>query len=465
MDAFPEFDLQLLQRYDGFGPRYTSYPTAPQFTTAFGEQQYREAAQRSAAAPGPRPLSVYVHVPFCTSPCFYCGCNRVITRDTGRAHAYVQRLLVEIDRTGELFDARPVTQLHFGGGTPHFLAACQLEQLLAELDRRLQLDRGPGRDYSIEVDPRFINRDTIAELAGMGFNRVSLGVQDFDPLVQRAVNRLQSVSQTQDVIDACRDSGIASINVDLIYGLPRQSLAGFAQTLRSVLAARPDRLAVYGYAHMPGLFKAQRQIRAEDLPSPQLKLQLLGLAVEALSGAGYRHIGMDHFALPTDELALAQEAGTLHRNFMGYTTHAGCDLLGLGVSAISHVDASFSQNQRDLAAWGAALDSGRLPIWRGLRLSTDDMLRGEVIQQLMCQGALDVAALEQRHAIRFEDYFHEALPRLRQLEVDGLVTLTATRLSATPRGRYLLRVIAACFDNYLQASQPGAGTPRYSRVV
>ena len=360
------FDPQLLQRYDVPGPRYTSYPTAPQFSAGFGEAQLREVAAASNGDPIPRPISLYLHIPFCTSPCFYCGCNRIITRDKTRGEAYLTRLYREIALASSMFDRdREVEQVHFGGGTPNFLDPEQITEVVDVLRRHFSFARGSKMDCSIELDPRFITPAEVGQLGQAGFNRASLGVQDFDPVVQEAVNRIQGVEQTLGIIQACREHGFRSVNVDLIYGLPKQTLEGFARTLDITLEARPDRLAIYGYAHLPNLFKPQHRIHAEDLPSPEAKLDLLRLAIDKLGQAGYEYIGMDHFALPEDELAKAQREGGLHRNFMGYTTHAQTDLVGFGVSAISHVGDSFTQNHRDLPAWEAAVDEGRLPIWRG----------------------------------------------------------------------------------------------------
>ncbi|HEY6823567.1 MAG TPA: oxygen-independent coproporphyrinogen III oxidase [Steroidobacteraceae bacterium] len=466
-DNFPVIDTGLLERYDRPGPRYTSYPAAPQFTSAFGTADLCGHATRSNLQPGPRPLSLYVHVPFCFSPCFYCGCNRLITRDTAKGERYVEWLLREIGLIAPLFRrGREVVQLHLGGGTPNFLSAATLEQLIDGLAAAFTLSRAPGRDYSIELDPRSVPPDYAAELARLGFNRVSLGVQDFDAEVQRAVNRMQSTEETLDLIDACRDSGFRSVNVDLIYGLPRQTPTGFRRTLRMVMSARPDRLAVYGYAHLPGLFKAQRRIDSAMLPSAAERLELLRLAIEELCAGGYRYIGMDHFALPDDELVQAQEAGTLQRNFMGYTTHAGCDLIGLGVSAISHIGESYSQNFRELKKWESALAAGRLPLWRGLTLSADDRVRAEVIGQLMCQGVIDMRAIEARYGLDFAAYFEGALARLQPHIADGLIVIADGRITATGSGRLLLRSIAMCFDAYLSApSAAGASRPSFSRVV
>ena len=456
----------MLRKYDLPGPRYTSYPTAPQFGAHFDEKMLREYIRCSNAEPIPRPLSLYVHVPYCFSPCFYCGCNRIITRDLTKGRKYVDRLIREIVMVGPLFDRdREVVQLHFGGGTPNFLDPLEMHEVLAAIRSNFHLDTSARRDFSIELDPRFVSAGYVAACTELGFNRASLGVQDFDPEVQRAVNRIQSIGQTVRVIDECRLAGWRSVNIDLIYGLPKQNLAGFERTLDTVLRIRPDRLAVYSYAHMPRLFKAQRQIDRADLPSAEDKLQLLQLSIEKLSAAGYVYIGMDHFALPQDELAIAQAAGSLQRNFMGYTTHAQCDLVGLGVSAVSHVGDSYSQNARDLPAWEIAIDQGRLPVWRGRHLDFDDVLRADVIQRLMCQGSIDITAIERRHDIDFRTYFADALARLRPLAADRLVEVGEQRITATSRGRLLLRIIAMCFDRYLNECDLSAAEPRFSRAI
>jgi oxygen-independent coproporphyrinogen-3 oxidase len=464
MAAIPPFDADLLRRYDRPGPRYTSYPTAPQFKPGFGPAEFAKAARLSNDDPIPRRLSLYAHVPFCFSPCVYCGCNRIITRDLARAETYLSRLVREVAMLGPLFDRdREVLQIHLGGGTPNFFSPTQIGELLESLNTHFRFSQSPARDFSIELDPRFINKGDIEALAFMGFNRASLGVQDFDPAVQAAVNRIQSVEETQAVIDDCRKHGFRSVNVDLIYGLPRQTREGFGRTLDTVVATRPDRLAIYSYAHMPQLFRPQKQIDEALLPSAEDKLGLLQLAIEKLSAAGYRYIGMDHFALPGDDLSVAQEKGGLHRNFMGYTTHADCDLVGMGVSAISHVGDTYSQNPRDLPSWEIAIDSGRLPTWRGMQLDADDVLRADLIQQLMCQGEVDIPELEERHAIDFGLYFQDDLARLEPLEADGLVEVSATRITATSRGRLLLRIIAACFDRYLHQAQ--AEPARFSKAI
>jgi len=465
LGVVPPFDAELLRRQPASAPRYTSYPTAPQFNARFGEREFRACAERSNESGGP--LSLYVHIPFCTSPCFYCGCNRIITRDAAAAEEYGRYVSRELAALAPLFDARRlIVQLHLGGGTPNFLERAAVAALVDEIARRFRLSGEPERDFSIELDPRFLPQGYVEALAELGFNRASLGVQDFDRAVQLAVNRVQSVEQTLETIEACRAAGFRSINVDLIYGLPRQTLRGFAQTLETLVAARPSRLAIYSYAHLPELFKAQRQIEAADLPDVETKLGLLKLAIETLAAAGYRYIGMDHFALPQDDLARAQASGGLHRNFMGYTTHAECTLLAAGVSAISHVAESYSQNFRDLRGWSAALDAGRLPIWRGLALDFDDVLRAEIIQELMCRGRIEIEAVERRHGIDFAQYFAESLRRLGPLVADELVTVDAERIRLTPRGRLLVRSVAMCFDRYLEPA-PAAAEPhrRFSRAI
>jgi oxygen-independent coproporphyrinogen-3 oxidase len=466
--TLPELSEELLRRYDTQGPRYTSYPTTRELKDSFAEADYRRHAAISRARSPGEPLSLYIHIPFCESPCFYCGCNRIITRDHEAADRYIAHLSREAAMVAPLFDqGREVRQLHLGGGSPSFLSPSQLRALVTVLGQHWPLSSEPSRDFSIELDPRFIPPGFLETLAELGFNRVSLGVQDFDPEVQRAVNRIQPVEQTLAVIQECRTWGFSSINVDLLYGLPLQTVPGFRKTLETVIEARPERLAVYGYAHLPQLFKAQRQLDAQLLPAPGTRLALLKLAIEKLGAAGYHYIGLDHFALPNDELVRAQLRGDLHRNFMGYTTHAGCDLVSLGVSAISHIGGSFSQNPRDLPRWEAALQEQRLPVWRGLSLTPDDGVRADVIQRIMCLGEIDIAAVEERHGIRFADYFPQDLGKLERLADDGLVTIDTVRIRATPRGRMLLRLIAMCFDAYLAPAPPvPAAVPApFSRVI
>ena len=459
----PEFDPALIARHDIAGPRYTSYPTAPQFHAGFDEAALRAAIQSSNVAAAPRPLSLYVHVPFCFSPCFYCGCTRTITRDLSHADVYLERLQKELMLVAPQFDrARPLRQLHLGGGTPNFLDLPRMRALFGSIAHHFNVDREAPREYGIEIDPRYVDAAYIRQLGALGFNRVSVGIQDFDPVVQAAVNRIQSVEQTRDVLEAARESGFESASVDLIYGLPCQTLEGFDRTLDEAIALSPDRVAVYGYAHLPNLFKAQRQIDADELPDPSSRLALFGRALEKLCGAGYVYVGMDHFAREGDELVRAQRAGTLQRNFQGYSTHGDCDIIGLGVSAISRIGHSYSQNARDLPAYYAALDAGRLPLVRGLLLNQDDLIRRSVIGELMCHGELSIAAFSALHQLHFADYFAAEIERLQHLAGDGLVTLDAQTIRVTARGRLLLRNIAMCFDAYL--SMPSE-TPRYSRTI
>jgi oxygen-independent coproporphyrinogen-3 oxidase len=456
-----KLDAALIRRYDSHGPRYTSYPTAVQFHTGFDEQSYRRLALLSNAGT-PRPLSIYVHVPFCARPCFYCGCNKIITRNPVHAEQYLQRLRREIELQGALFERRrPVRQLHFGGGTPTYLTMAQLAGLFEHLGRHFSIDRSERREFSIEIDPRTLEPHTLAALAELGFNRLSLGVQDFDPRVQQAVNREQSPEQIEQVMTQARALGYRSVSFDLIYGLPLQTVESFGQTLATVVRMRPDRIAAYGYAHMPRLFKAQRAIRTGQLPDAEVRLQLLALTVERLTDAGYVYIGMDHFALPDDELARAMRDGSLHRNFQGYSTHGDCDLIGLGVSAIGAVGNSYSQNRKDLSSYYAGLDQGRLPVDRGIALSVDDVLRREVIQRLMCKGELSMREIEVRYAVDFGDYFANELVALNALATDGLVTSDADAIQVTERGRALLRTIAMVFDAYL----PRAQSTQFSKVI
>ncbi|WP_199100756.1 oxygen-independent coproporphyrinogen III oxidase [Dyella sp. ASV21] len=458
----PEFDPALIARYDVAGPRYTSYPTAPQFHNGFDEVSLREVIAGSNLDASPRPLSLYVHVPFCFSPCFYCGCTRVITHDRSKADSYLHYLQRELALIGPLFDReRPLRQLHLGGGTPNFFDVEQMTTLVNALEHHFEYRRNGEREYGIEIDPRYADADYIRALGRLGFNRVSVGIQDFDPAVQQAVNRIQSVAQTREVLEAARDAGFVSISVDLIYGLPRQTQAGFERTLDEVIALAPERVAVYGYAHLPNLFKAQRQIEAGDLPDASARLALFGTAFGKLSEAGYLYVGMDHFARADDELVKAQQAGTLQRNFQGYSTHGDCDIVALGVSAISRIGHSYSQNARDLIGYKAALDAGHLPVARGMRLSHDDRVRRALIGELMCHGQLDMHGFGVRHELDFARRFADALARLATQAEDGLVEIDERMIRVTPRGRLLLRNVAMCFDAYLHESAP----VRYSRTI
>ncbi|WP_430387490.1 oxygen-independent coproporphyrinogen III oxidase [Dyella sp. 20L07] len=457
----PQFDPQLIARYDVPGPRYTSYPTAPQFHAGFDEAALRRAVRASNEQGGP--LSIYVHVPFCFSPCFYCGCNRVITRDVGKASQYLDYLEKELALLGPGFDrGRRVQQLHLGGGTPNFLGIEHMQRLFGALSKHFDMTRSPDREWGIEIDPRDVDASYIRDLGELGFNRVSVGIQDFDSAVQKAVNRVQSVEQTAEVLSAARQSGFTSASVDLIYGLPRQTIDGFDRTLDDVLGLAPDRVAIYGYAHLPHLFKAQQQINDGDLPDAATRLALLGRAWEKLGAAGYAYVGMDHFAREDDELVRAQKQGTLQRNFQGYSTNGDCDIVGLGVSAIGRIANTYSQNARDVVGYYASLDAGRLPLMKGIELSADDVVRRELIGELMCHGILHTQPFGARHGLVFEEYFADDLLRLGSLIEDGLVTMHNGAIQVTPHGRPMLRNIAMCFDAYLGKS---TGTPRYSRTL
>lgn len=456
-----EIDLDLIRRMDRNGPRYTSYPTADRFVDAFGAETYRSWVERRNIGGIRRALSIYVHLPFCSTICFYCACNKVVTRDMNKGRKYLDSLFREIELQAALFgDDRQVEQMHWGGGTPTFYSMPQLASLRVQLQRHFTLM--PDGEYSIEIDPRSVDADAMHALRDMGFNRVSLGVQDFDPDVQRAVNRIQSEAQTLAVMDAARAAGFLSINVDLIYGLPKQNILGFNRTLGRVIAAAPDRIAIYNYAHLPARFKPQRRIADADLPSPDVKLKLLGLAAQRLAEAGYVYIGMDHFAKPEDALALAQRNGHLHRNFQGYSTHADCDLLGLGVSAIGAIGPTYSQNHRELENYYDAIERGALPVARGIELSVDDLLRRAVIQALACQFRLAKKSIEISYLIDFDRYFSAELADLRGMADDGLVQLDAEWITVTARGRMLIRNICMVFDKYLRHERE---TARYSRVI
>ncbi len=462
MDQSLVFDLDLIKRYDKSGPRYTSYPTAVQFHDGFGAADYRDWAARTSAVRPKPPLSLYFHIPFCDTVCYYCACNKVVTKDRNLASPYLARLHSEIALQGALFDReRTVDQLHWGGGTPTFISHEQMRELMRVTGEHFQLRDDDSGEYSIEVDPREADHATIALLRELGFNRLSLGVQDFDPQVQQAVNRLQSEEQTWGVLDAARAEGFKSVSVDLIYGLPHQNLARWSQTLDKVIAHHPDRLSVFNYAHLPDLFKPQRRINAEELPSPAEKLDILQLTGERLAKAGYVYIGMDHFARPDDELAVAQREGTLYRNFQGYSTHADCDLVGMGATSISQVGDCYAQNVRDLEGYYARIDAGELPVFRGLELNADDKLRRAVITELICHFHLDFARVEARYGTRFSDYFHTELEECRSLERDGLITLDTAGIQVQPAGRLLIRNVCMVFDRYLREGQER----RFSKVI
>jgi len=459
MVASVEFNLDLIRRYDVAGPRYTSYPTALQMHDGFGESDYRAAAQRSNRLE--RPLSLYFHIPFCDTVCYYCACNRIVTGDHSRAVPYLANLHREIELQGDLFGHRPVHQLHWGGGTPTFISMMQMSELMEKTRAHFRLLNDDSGDYSIEIDPRSISAGTMAGLRSLGFNRASLGVQDFEPKVQLAVNRVQTYDQTASVMKAARQQGFRSLNVDLIYGLPLQTVASFDETLRRVLDLGPDRLSVFNYAHMPHLFKTQRQIDASQLPSPAVKLEILQHTVATLTGAGYVYIGMDHFARPDDELARAQKQGTLQRNFQGYTTHGDCDLVGMGITSISMVDDCYSQNEKTPETYAHALAEGRLPVSRGVRLTADDAVRRDAIMALICEKRLDMTVFSREHQLDFSRYFRSELDVLRAMAADGLLSVGPDVIQVLPAGALLLRNICMVFDTYL----PGRESQRFSRAI
>lgn len=454
------WDSELIHRYDLAGPRYTSYPTAVQFHTQVGAFELLHALRDSRKAS--RPLSLYLHIPFCANICYYCACNKVITKDRGRSQAYLQRLEREVSLIAAHVDDRQVVeQLHLGGGTPTFLSHAELRQLMGHLRQHFTLLDDHSGDYGIEIDPREADWSTMGLLRELGFNRVSLGLQDLDPLVQRAINRLQSLEETRAIVEAARTLQFRSVNIDLIYGLPLQTPEGFARTVDEVIALQPDRLSVFNYAHLPERFMPQRRIDTAQLPSAEHKLQMLQRTIQQLTRAGYRYIGMDHFALPDDDLAMAQEDGTLQRNFQGYTTHGHCDLIGLGVSAISQIGEFYAQNTSDLNDYQSLLESDQLPTRRGLSCTRDDQLRRAIIGQLICHFRLDFARIEHTFAIHFQEYFREQWPQLLVMATDGLIQLDVGGITVTPAGRLLVRSICMVFDAYLG----GQNRQRFSRVI
>ncbi|MGZ8151527.1 MAG: oxygen-independent coproporphyrinogen III oxidase [Methylovulum sp.] len=452
IDQSLKFDLALINRYDKAGPRYTSYPTALELHDGFTDQDYRQHIAKSNAAGGP--LSLYFHIPFCDTVCFYCACNKIVTKNRKHAEPYLANLCKEIAMQGDLFDSsRVVNQLHWGGGTPTFLSYEQMQQLMAVTREHFSLKNDDSGEYSIEVDPRETHSQTIKQLRELGFNRVSLGVQDFDPAVQKAVNRIQSEEQTFSVLEAARAEGFRSTNIDLIYGLPLQTVDTFAQTLDKILAVAPDRFSIFNYAHMPARFKTQRQINDADMPSADVKLAILQMVGLKLIDAGYVYIGMDHFAKPDDELAIAQREGKLHRNFQGYSTHSDCDLIGLGITSIGRVGDAYIQNVKELDQYDRLISQGKLPVFKGVDLDYDDKLRREVISQLICHFELNFAAIEQQFAISFADYFARELEALKQMQMDGLLTVSLQGITVLSAGRLLIRNICMVFDKYLAQKQ------------
>ena len=459
----PAITPELLTKFDVAGPRYTSYPTADRFVEAVGEPGYLQALDQRRTGPAAMalPLSLYVHIPFCESLCYYCACNKIITKHHERSAPYLRYLSKEVDLHVQHIGAgQSVSQLHLGGGTPTFFSDDELSELMAMLRRNFNLV--PGGEYSIEVDPRTVTAERLAHLARLGFNRLSFGVQDFDPIVQKAVHRVQPAEQVFALVEAARGIGFESINVDLIYGLPKQTPESFDRTLAQVAELRPDRIALYAYAHLPERFKPQRRIIAIDLPGAPNKVAMLARSLAAFEQAGYVYVGMDHFALPNDALAVAKRQGRLHRNFQGYSTQPDCDLIGLGVSAIGKVGATYSQNAKSLEEYQDLLDQGHLPVVRGLAVSRDDLLRRAVIMALMCQGELQFESIELAHLIDFKTYFAKELVALAVMQEQGLVTLNDAGIQVTDTGWFFVRGVAMVFDKYLQADQARA---RFSKII
>ena len=444
-----QFDPDLIRKYDKSGPRYTSYPTAPQFTDAFGEKELKRSIERSNHEMIPKPLSLYVHIPFCDTICYYCACNKIITKNHSLSDEYLDLLETELHMLSPLFDPdREIEQLHLGGGTPTFLSDEEMIQLMSLIEDNFKVS--DDCEMSIEIDPRKVTDESLRTLTNIGFNRMSLGVQDFDERVQRAVNRVQSYEMVRDRLRTARECGVRSVNMDLIYGLPFQTPQTFDQTLDKIIELRPDRLSIFNYAHLPERFKPQRRINAEDLPTPAQKLEIFQLTMERLQQAGYVYIGMDHFALEGDSMVKAQQEGTLQRNFQGYSTHADTDLVAIGVSSIASIGDSYSQNSSDMETYRELLQSGQLPVVRGIQLKDEDRLRKQVINQLICHFRLDFTKIEQQWDIRFTEHFARELEQLQGMVADDLVEIDDNGIRVKPRGRLLIRNVCMVFDEYLR---------------
>lgn len=458
-----QWDEALIQRYNLTGPRYTSYPTAPQFQSGFNQEHWHRAV--ATGNQSQRPLSLYFHIPFCSTICYYCGCNKIVTANRARAEPYLAALKREIALQAAYVDrTRLVNQLHWGGGTPTYLDDAQMAELMAHIRAEFSLRHDDLGEYSLEIHPQSVTPARLGHLRALGFNRLSFGVQDFDKNVQKAVNRFNDEAEVAALVNASRALGFQSLNLDLIYGLPQQSCATFANTLSTIIQLRPDRVSLFNYAHMPHLFKSQRQINAAELPEPQEKLRILHNSIEQLQSAGYVYIGMDHFALPDDELCTAQRHGTLQRNFQGYSTHGDCDLLAFGVSSISSLSDIFVQNHKDIAVYQNALENNQLGFDKGLMLSRDDLIRRKVINQLICQFELNFKSIESQCAVRFADYFAHELQALKPLAEDGLVTLNESGIKVSNPGRLLIRSVCMIFDAYLKKTEESP-QPRYSRII
>jgi len=457
------FNKELINRYNLLGPRYTSYPAATQFSEEFGIKDYCQVIKDSNEDLLPKPLSIYIHLPFCNTVCFYCACNKIITANRNRSTPYLKDLHKEINLQGPLFDNdRIVSQLHWGGGTPTFISHDQMTDLMNVTRNNFTLLDDDTGEYSIEIDPREVKTETIHLLRNLGFNRMSIGVQDFDPQVQNAVNRNQSYEQTNNVFNEARKHGFHSINIDLIYGLPKQTPRTFCNTISKIIEMNPDRIAVYNYAHLPHLFKTQRQIKDEDLPSPSEKLEILGESIQSLQDAGYVYIGMDHFAKPDDELAIAQRKGNLYRNFQGYSTNASCDVIGFGITAISKISNSYSQNIRTLDEYHGALEKNKTPLLRGYKLNNDDELRREVISKLICHFQIEYREIEDLFKIDFSDYFKKEIILLADMQKDEVLIINEDAIEVLPAGRFLIRNICSVFDIYLNKEK---SNNNYSKMI
>jgi|LakWasMet52_LOW8_FD_contig_71_232915_length_1514_multi_9_in_0_out_0_1 oxygen-independent coproporphyrinogen-3 oxidase len=459
--AIPLLTPETIQKFDVSGPRYTSYPTADRFVEAFTESDYKQTLTQRRIGGLTLPLSIYVHIPFCESLCFYCACNKIITKHHERSAEYLSYLSKEIDlHIQQMGAGQTISQLHLGGGSPTFFSDEELSELMAMIKRSFVLT--PGGEYSIEIDPRTVDEKRLAHIASLGFNRLSFGVQDFDPEVQKAVHRIQPAEQVFSLVEAARALKFDSVNVDLIYGLPKQTSESFAKTLEQVVALKPERIALYAYAHLPERFKPQRRIDSYELPAASDKIAMLSNALSSFVEAGYVYIGMDHFALPTDALAIAKRQGRLHRNFQGYSTQPDCDLIGLGVSSIGRIGATYSQNAKTLEEYYDFLNQGRFPIVRGLALSRDDLVRRAVIMALMCQGSLQYESIELSYMIDFKSYFATELEALKELESTGMVVLEDNGIQVTDFGWFFVRAVAMLFDRYLQTDRNRA---RFSKII
>ncbi len=461
------FNLEIIKKYDKAGPRYTSYPTAPMFHTGINAEDYGKTLQRVASDSAP--LSLYIHIPFCNTVCYYCGCNKIVTKQYHRADPYLALLLKEIDRVADSLQdengndcQRPVTQLHFGGGTPTFMNNDQMRAIMNKLRARFQFVAKDDGEFSIEIDPRECDEDTVTVLEEIGLNRMSMGVQDFDPIVQKAVNRIQSKAETLRVLNEAREHGFESMNIDLMYGLPHQTVATFDATLKTIIEFSPDRIALFNYAHMPHMFMPQRRIDEAAIPTPQEKLNILEHSINTLLAAGYVFIGMDHFAKPDDELTIAQREGKLYRNFQGYSTQADCDLIGLGLTSIGYIGGGFFQNEKEMDQYADCVNQDAFPVFRGYILSDEDHLRRQVIMRLMCDFALSYAQFETEFNIDFKQHFADGIADLQEMSDDRLIELRDDGLTVLPAGRLLIRNIAMVFDEYLQKKKEGSS---FSKVI